>query len=706
MSDNPGPGVRNLLARFENSSPNPVTSPPSRGRSPIGSDTSGSTRPLSRVRASFVNVDGALQSNQASPLRKASGRGEGVADLFGPKIGSGDSVVSGRDSVASPTPSGGQDSIQKLSPELPTKQTPGNTAQNGTGKAELPVPAAEALSKPKELPIRQKDSTTTSAPSTENLSAPSQTVKKRPSTIGSTKTSIATKQTTPAATSTTAKAASASKPPYLGKLLRNGPPVPFESLAVLRSIQRQSRLRGQLEAENAKPTAISSPPFVKPRPKSPTKPVRLPASMTASTQASAARLGNSPPSNSTTTTTLARKPSTLKTAPGPPRAKTPTASSVRRQSSRPSLAAQPAAERPSSRVSANSRGSDIGTTKPVNDGFLARMMRPTASSASKTLDKPDAKVPARAPSTVKPPRPSMGRVPERSASQLKPKRSTAPLHPQSEKSQPVKKDVPIPKQEPKPAQPAPESEKENVVEPPAAIPEEPTPVAAESAAQEKPAAPLEKETAAALAEPPIPEIAVERATEAVAEPSEPVSEPVAEPLVETASEKPVETTVADTPVAAPAEPRVETTAEPIPKSSAESPTETPVEPSADELEEQATEPTTATEAVEENSSPAHVEESGTEPVQESTPVLESTGDAVTTTIEERETPKPELDASESQERQSGATVSDSATEATIPELITEPAETKSIDDLVPAAQPETESKEHDAELDVTELTSN
>ncbi|CAL5870055.1 uncharacterized protein PFLUO_LOCUS4289 [Penicillium psychrofluorescens] len=705
MSDNSGPGVRNLLARFESSSPNPVASPPSRGRSPIGSDTSGSTRQLSRVRASFVNVDGALQSSQASPLRKASGRDEGAADLFGPKIGSGDSVVSGRESVASPSPSGGQDSIQKLSPELPAKQTPQITAQNGSSKENLPAPATEALSKPKELPVRQKESTTTSAP-TEKLSAPSQTVKKRPSTVGSTKTSTSTKQATPAATSTTTKAASSNKPPLPREAAkeRTTAPVRKPSRASLNPATKptaRSTRGGTPSQENTKPATAISPPFVKPRPKSPTKPVRLPASMTASTQASAARLGNSPPSTGRTSTTLARKPSTLKSAPAGPRAKTPTASSVRRQSSRPSLAAQPAAERPSSRVSANSRGSDIGTTKPVNDGFLARMMRPTASSASKTLDKPDAKPLARANSTIRPPRPSMGRVPDRSASQLKPKHSATPLRPQSEKSQPVKKNVPMPKEEPKLAQPAPESEKENVVEPPAAIPEEPTPVSAEPAAPEKPAAPLEKETAAAPAGPPIPEIAVERAAEPIAEPSEPAPEPVAEPLVETASEKSVERAFADTPAA--------TTAEPVAQPSVEAPAAAVVEPGANEPEEQAAEATTATEAVGEKSAPAHVEEPVKEPVQEPTPVLKATGHAEIATIEDHETPKPELDASESQEPQPGAavdTVSDLATEATVPEPVPEPAETKSIDDSVPAAQPETESKENDAVLDVTDLPSN
>jgi hypothetical protein len=125
--------------------------------------------------------------------------------------------------------------------------------------------------------------------------------------------------------------------------------------------------------------------FHKPRPKSPTKPVKLPSSMTAPTASSLSKVSPaSPPSrqahrlaqgynanatsrppsrtNLASNTELRRKSSSLNDRPALGRP--PASSSVRRQSSRQSLSGAPA-----------------------SDGFLARMMRPTTSSASKTNEK-------------------------------------------------------------------------------------------------------------------------------------------------------------------------------------------------------------------------------------------------------------------------------------------------------------------------------
>ena len=134
--------------------------------------------------------------------------------------------------------------------------------------------------------------------------------------------------------------------------------------------------------------------FVKPRPKSPTRPIKLPASLTAHTASSGSKTATAPPQTSsrqslsrasgniqptnslqahhalsrspsrastTGKTTLERKPSNLKPAHtrssfGPP--------PLKKQTSRQSLPQQAA---------------------PADEGFLARMMRPTTSSASKTI---------------------------------------------------------------------------------------------------------------------------------------------------------------------------------------------------------------------------------------------------------------------------------------------------------------------------------
>ncbi|MCJ1292422.1 hypothetical protein MMC34_003972 [Xylographa carneopallida] len=157
-------------------------------------------------------------------------------------------------------------------------------------------------------------------------------------------------------------------------------------------------------SEAKKPTTASSALPKKPTPKSPTRPARLPAAATAPTAASAAKLGaNSSvhPSNATSTigTSTDRKSSTQKKdrlASGP--RVVPAASAVQglqKKSSRPSLpTSSHLADRP------KSRASTVGS-KPPDEGFLARMMRPTASSASKAHEKFEPKSPPRKASTTK-----------------------------------------------------------------------------------------------------------------------------------------------------------------------------------------------------------------------------------------------------------------------------------------------------------------
>ncbi|KAI9807900.1 MAG: hypothetical protein M1825_005206 [Sarcosagium campestre] len=127
-------------------------------------------------------------------------------------------------------------------------------------------------------------------------------------------------------------------------------------------------------------------PFKKPRPRSPTRPVKLPASATAQTESSAAKTltnGGSMPGHlarSNTTATIRRQSSNL----GRPRLAAPTASSLKKQSSRHSLAGPP----PPAQIKPRHSNANL---KAPDQSFLARMMRPTASSASKTHEKAEAK---------------------------------------------------------------------------------------------------------------------------------------------------------------------------------------------------------------------------------------------------------------------------------------------------------------------------
>ncbi|MCJ1312615.1 hypothetical protein MMC25_006290 [Agyrium rufum] len=181
------------------------------------------------------------------------------------------------------------------------------------------------------------------------------------------------------------------------------------------------------------PTKKPSSTAAKPSPKSLIKPVKLPSSATAPTAASAARLngqGHHPPSRSpsraSTTATRTKPassttnkkdnistsntthpPATTKTRPPPASVTAPTAAFQHRiKSVRSSLGppdktkseAHHNKERPKSRTSLAGGSHHAPSTtamKPADEGFLARMMRPTASSAQKTHEKAETKSPPR-----------------------------------------------------------------------------------------------------------------------------------------------------------------------------------------------------------------------------------------------------------------------------------------------------------------------
>ncbi|MCJ1379938.1 hypothetical protein MMC17_003041 [Xylographa soralifera] len=144
-------------------------------------------------------------------------------------------------------------------------------------------------------------------------------------------------------------------------------------------------------------TASSSLPK-KPTPKSPTQPTRLPAAATAPTAASTAKLGailSTHTSNATNTigpSTDRRSLTQKKDRPMAGSRVAPAANAtlgLQKKSSRPSLpTGLHHADRP------KSRASTVGS-KPPDEGFLARMMRPTASSASKAHEKIEPKSPPR-----------------------------------------------------------------------------------------------------------------------------------------------------------------------------------------------------------------------------------------------------------------------------------------------------------------------
>ena len=144
---------------------------------------------------------------------------------------------------------------------------------------------------------------------------------------------------------------------------------------------------GQTASSNGNPAKRlnQTSPNTKLRPKSPTRPVRLPAGATAPTASSVAKLGDIPPSRSPSRASVANtaRSSTLhgERPAAISRDPVPGTGANLRKSSRPSL---PAASTTNQKQKA--RLSTSGS-KVSEGSFLARMMRPTQSSASKTHEK-------------------------------------------------------------------------------------------------------------------------------------------------------------------------------------------------------------------------------------------------------------------------------------------------------------------------------
>ncbi|GAD93442.1 conserved hypothetical protein [Paecilomyces variotii No. 5] len=554
-------GVRSLLAKFENQSQNDNTSPPSRGRSPAGSDNSGNGRPLSKVRASFIAVENVGRSGPFGGLRKSNDgetplspsrlRSSEVDDPYSsitamsekennvpPNNGSGDSV---KPEEKRPESNGSSEARSALGNIL--RGSPPEKSQSQDGPTAASTEASTAEERPQSVEktetAAEKESATpkpaTKEPS--NLSLPRDNSSSKlngkasptrrakspvpPRTQKSTTTSAS--QGTPK--NTNAGRQSSGKEPT--KTAATKPSRP--SLNPPAKITSRSTPTSTPSRDSAKKTTTKSSPNGKARSKSPTRPVRLPASMTAPTAASAAKTGapsRSPSRAQTPSSGLTRKSSTLKKDATGASPRVP-ASNVPRQPSRASLAS-PGSDRPKSRTS------NVGT-KPVDDSFLARMMRPTASSASKTHEKVEAKTPPRTRSTRTPRRsPAKSEQSTRTPSRGK----EAKAVPKKEETQPHDKEQP---------------EKEsNVHSPPApvpeAVPEEPEKEKAtvdrvETAAEDSKAATEVPETSApssteAPAEAPADVPVYESKTETVEPASEPSPETAAEKLTEVLTEQP------------------------------------------------------------------------------------------------------------------------------------------------------------------------
>ncbi|EFE43554.1 conserved hypothetical protein [Trichophyton verrucosum HKI 0517] len=455
-------GVRGLLAKFENNNVSNIsTSPPSRGRSPAGSDHSAAGRPLSKVRASFVAVERNIPGTSGSPILGLKRVGEAGESFGAPPRSVTDEMGSPIDRNTTRTP------VDSTSPRkwgTPQQQQQQQNSLDGVvspRKISDPIVSNVELDKTTAAAVDGKSKAGLGAilkgSPFEDTSAPPSPAKSRQTGKQANKTDDKPNGKTKTATPTTASATSktgsrlanssssadskskatprqsvaGSKPSSAPKSAKS-PAVPgttAKETAQSQTISATKKLNKVLQEPAGKTHTTSTTSTtnnnnnaaakLKPAasthkngdPKSPTRPTRAHGSMLAPTAASTAKAPNSSPSrpssrtsvpaNTTKAQALSRKPSSLRSSaprttgsskPSAPSATTTTTTTtVRKQGSRASLAPQhssSAHDRPTSRAS-------VPSSRPVDDSSLARLIRPTASSASKRQEKLDIASPPR-----------------------------------------------------------------------------------------------------------------------------------------------------------------------------------------------------------------------------------------------------------------------------------------------------------------------
>lgn len=392
--------VRNLRSLFENKGTlDPTGSPDSRGRSPsgLGSDKENGGRQTSKVRASFVPV--APVASMAAPAdasettertARRGSFGEADADLDLRKTISQQQETLGVPDAAIESAAVTPLRKDDVDPLLGQDDSPlGQKGDKPPANPDKPVTAAEeepsemkpadpadesAVSGGNALPPVEEDlrgSARTAASSSKNTDA------KKPTTNGK-PPAISTKAASKAPSSALKSPASQPKTPQSANA-----PAPAPAKAPVKKASRSSltaptaaslahsRAAGDKGNSKTSPTSLAKKREV-------TKPINLPSHLTAPTAASRAKHDSeSAPTSSTTNlkaSTSSRPKQTSSTKP----------------TSRTSLGPQ---HRPASQTSQNH--ATRKSLAPADSSFLERMMKPTASSASKTAERMDAKTPPR-----------------------------------------------------------------------------------------------------------------------------------------------------------------------------------------------------------------------------------------------------------------------------------------------------------------------
>lgn len=407
-------GVKNLRAMFETKGTDQSSSPPSRGRSsPSGSISSANSRPVSKVRSSFVAVERPGEAGQASQwgLRKASdvsSMAEGMrenaimeevgenATLFTSKSSASAQDTLDLGAILKGSPFETSFPAEALPPQISKgeAEVPKSTKPivNGTtGKASATTSKMQEKETPKtDTPVAEENKPARTTPGNINTNNTTYKSKESPTLLKKSPTMQRKPQSSP----TTANGTSGTIKPRGGV---------NKILGVMQSAKKAQEERtkaGQDEThipaeEKRAPTTIKAPsvaskgtaasrahaqkqekPKDNPQVKSPSlsRPVKLPSAATATTAASAARKGSNNEIDESKAAPRDRKSINVQ---APRVASAATKASLAKKSSRASLASTEERARP--RVSA--------AHKPADEGFLARMTRPTASSAQRAHDK-------------------------------------------------------------------------------------------------------------------------------------------------------------------------------------------------------------------------------------------------------------------------------------------------------------------------------
>ncbi|ROV93390.1 hypothetical protein VMCG_08429 [Cytospora schulzeri] len=511
--------VRNLRAMFETK---PQESPPDRGRSPAESSTdTNSPRRLSKVRTSFVAIekDGRIglqrNSSEASSVsgRKLSGDTEATSSVqldntatnvpsptnsrsdlnrgpasaipsSSPQRESGHSPAGG--DTTSTNSSGPQGSIPG-DPRGPTTLTAGRQAvlaespqiRQGTGRdRESQSPKSSGGRRPDqggktdEKQAAPADTQGESGTEAEGVNQGGDKAPTDDSTSRGTSGSAAVNKPVNGVDKTKAikPAAGTAQKTANTQPVKSSMPV-SQSKPANKPAERKSRRSttptADKKATGRKPPSASVSPegFVKPRPRSPTRPAKLPASLTTHTAASGskARAVSGPAHAPAPAPATAARPTSRSSA------NSGTASKGMRRSS--SVAAR---QRPSLGPPPKLPAKDHPLPKKeskVDEGFLARMMRPTQAYANKVNEKVPTTPPRRPAATSKRPASAKRSTSRKPASRITSAATSAAASPETERKpdpSAAKRIVPVVEQTPIAEEEIAIAEKEEV-----AIPETP-----------------------------------------------------------------------------------------------------------------------------------------------------------------------------------------------------------------------------------------